>query len=138
MTALPPLPNPPPSPSPTPTPPPAATGDGYRLATPPAPPPGTVPPGLPPASLSWLLWLLWWLQQRERDRQKPQPQPQPQPEPTPPLAGTDATTPALAPADNSAKQLLDRAITELILAGARLPAEAVDPPAAMPSPLAGP
>jgi hypothetical protein len=86
--------------------------------------------------LAWLLWLLWWMQQRERDRQKAQPQPQP--EPTPPLASTDTTAPAPALADDGAKQLLDRAIMELILAGARLPAEAVDPPAAMPSPLAGP
>ena len=136
MTALPPLPGslPPPSPSPTPTPPPAATGDGYRLATPPFPLPGTVPPGLPPASLGCLLWLLWWLRQRDRDRQEAQPQP----EPTPPLAGIDATALALALADDSARQLLDRAITELILAGARLPAEAVSPPAATPGPLAGP
>jgi hypothetical protein len=90
--------------------------------------------------LAWLLWLLWWMRQRERDRQKAQPQPQP--EPTPPLADTDAAAAAAAPAqalaDDGAKQLLDRAIMELIFAGARLPAEAVDPPAATPAPLAGP
>jgi hypothetical protein len=78
------------------------------------------------------------MQQRERDRQEARPQPQP--EPTPPLAGDDAAAaaPAQALADDGAKQLLDRAIMELIFAGARLPAEAVDPPAATPAPLAGP
>jgi hypothetical protein len=135
MTALPPLPNP----SPAPTPPPPATGDGYRLTTPPFRPPG---PGLPPASLAWLLWLLWWLQQRERDRQETRPQP----EPTPSLAGTDNAAPTPPLADYGAEQLLGRALIELIVAGVRLPPEAAVPspplpppsPDAMPAPLAGP